>query len=126
MTFASAVLAQDSDLTKYESSMPALATKMGVLSGKRELAKDYLRRFLTRRGIDVDTIADFTVLNPAATFKELELIYRNLSEKPESIATVKAGHYRAQFDAEMELLILTLSDGGTASTSLAFIPAYRA
>ncbi len=124
--FSDAVLATDEDLTKYEHNMPALAKKMNALTGKRELAKSYLGKRLRQRGVDLTLIEDPTQLNSAATFKELELIYRDLSEKSESIAHEKAEYYQHLFDEELELLVIDLTDGTAVTPTISSIPCYRA
>lgn len=125
-TFADAVLATDADLTKYESKMPALAVKMNVYAGKRDLAKLYIGKRLRQRGVDLAKIEDPFQLNSAAVFKELELIFRDLSDKQEAISHEKAQYYARLFDEEMELIILDLTDGTTVTPTVTSIPCYRA
>lgn len=125
-TFADAVLAEDADLTRYEHLMPALAIREKAYDGKRELAKIYLGKRLRQRGVDLNLIEDPTQLNSAAVFKELELIYRDLSQKNESIAAQKAEYYERLFDQELELIILDLTDGTQVTPTVTSIPCYRA
>ena len=105
-----AVLVDDSDLSNWESKMPAAAQKTGAYAGKRQLAKNYLTKQLLKRGVDPSTLADPTQLKDAATFKELELIYQDMSSKADSIAGDKAKHYRSLFDDELETVILSVAN----------------
>lgn len=132
MPWTDAVLVTDADLTAWERNMPELAQKMkgpsgaSAYDGKRALAKNRLAKVLLQKGITPDAIQDFSQLKDAATFLELELIFRDLSEKPESIASIKAEHYATLFESELELLILKLSDGQEVTPSVTWVPAYRA
>ena len=53
-------------------------------------------------------------------------MYRDLSEKTESIATQKADYYAGLFDNELELILLKLSTGETVAPTMTSIPLYRA
>src|SRR6266852_2486069 len=107
--FDSADLAGDEDLTMWERKMPTMAQTMNVYSGKRFLAKNFIRKTLLKVNIDPSLLGNPNQLKDAAVFKELELIFRDMSDKPESIAGAKANYYAKLFESEMELIILTLT-----------------
>lgn len=124
--FDDATLCEDSDLQAWESKMPALAEKMGVYAGKRQLAKNFLAKQLLKRGVSTDDLSDPTQLKDAAVFKELHLMFNDLAEKTDSIAGQKATYYSGLFDDELELIILTLSSGATVAPTISSIPLLRA
>jgi hypothetical protein len=124
--FDDATLCTDDDLTQWESKMPALAERTNVYAGKRQLAKNFLGKQLIKRGVNTDEIADPTQLKDAAVFKELELMFRDLSDKSDSIAAQKACYYGDMFDDELEVIFLKLSTGEAAAPTISSIPLYRA
>jgi|SRR5581483_2039929 len=123
-------MCMDADLTNWESRMPALAQKMNVYAGKRQLAKNFIIKSLLKRGVDPATITDPSQLCDAAVFKELELIFRDLDDNPDSISHAKASHYEKLFIDELELVILYVTtDTGEVSTvkpTISSIPLLRA
>ena len=123
--FDDTVLATDSDLTAWESKMPALAQKATCYTGKRQLAKTFLAKQLIKRGVDMAALTNPAQLKDAAVFKELELMFRDMAEKNESIATTKADHYARLFDDELELVVLTVSTG-TVRPTVTSLPLLRA
>jgi len=132
MAWSTLTLATDADLTNWERNMPELGQKVkgpsgaSAYDGKRTLAKNFIAKFLLKKSIDIDALADPTQLRDLATFKELELIYRDLSEKEGSIAHVKAEYYARLFEEEAELIVLTLAGGRQVTPSITMIPCYRA
>ena len=110
--FDTTILATDADLTAWESRMPELGQKSKSSSGsspfdgKRVLAKNYLAKQLIKRGVNLDDVADPGQLKDAAVFKELELIFSDMSLSPDDLAAKKALHYSHLFDDELELVIL--------------------
>ena len=104
--------ATDEDLTAWESRMPDLAKKARAPSGssaydgKRQLAKAFLAKQLIKRSVDLSVIADPGQLKDAAVFKELELMFRDLSQAPDDVAGKKAIYYAGLFDNELELVVL--------------------
>jgi hypothetical protein len=121
-----AILCTDADLAAWEHTMPALGQKMGAYAGKRNLAKNFIAKQLIKRGISPDELATPSQLNDAAAFKELELIFRDLADKQESIAANKADHYSRMFEDELETVLLKLTSGQEKPATISFIPLYRA
>jgi hypothetical protein len=125
--FDSVDLITDDDLSAWESKMPSLAVKMGVYAGKRLLAKNYLAKQLLKRGVDPTQLADPGQLKDAAVFKELHLLFGDLSDKVDSIAAQKAKHYAELLESELELVILqTITPGQSVKPTISSISLLRA
>jgi hypothetical protein len=124
--FTDATLCTDDDLTAWESKMPALANKTGVYTGKRQLAKTFIEKQLIKRGISTDDIADLSQLKDSAVFKELELMFRDMSNDSTDVSSKKADYYAGLFDGELELIFLKLSSGETVAPTISSIPLLRA
>ncbi|MBN9658633.1 MAG: hypothetical protein J0H49_10680 [Acidobacteria bacterium] len=114
--------------------MPALAQgikRPGLLStpyeGKRALAKRDIGIRLVRMGVTLDSITDeqAAVLNPAATYKELALIFNDMADRNDTVSADKAKKYEDLFDDAWTDIALAL--GITSdSAGITSIPCYRA
>jgi|ERR1035437_400235 hypothetical protein len=126
-------LATDADLTAWESRMPNLGQKSKGTSGsspydgKRVLAKNFLAKQLIKRGVNLDDLADPSQLTDAAVFKELDLIFTDMSLAPDDLAAKKALHYSHLFNDELELVILrSVTQAEAIHPTISSIPLLRA
>lgn len=123
--------------------------------GKRDLCKtDFFYR-LKRMGIDFSTIpvpdrdkypswneaswtaaeteagkqpgyfSPYTVLNNAAVFHELELIYRDLSDRNDTVSTDKANLYADRYEKAWQDVVMELS-ADVVTSGMTTIPLHRA
>jgi hypothetical protein len=132
MAWSQLTLATDEDLTNVESRMPEMAkavrnpqTGKTAFDGKRDLAKSAIYKRLVKKAIDPDSVTDATVLTSLAVYKELELIFRDMGSRNDSVSMDKASFYAGMFEDEMEY-VLTQLGASDASSSLLMIPAFRA
>jgi hypothetical protein len=134
MAWSEAVLAVDSDLTAYERKMPDLAKSIKspqngstAYDNKRLLAKRAIGQRLVRMQLDLDSLTadNILALNEVAVFKELELIFRDMSDRNDSVSEAKAKHYAEQYEESWQDAALAIGTPQSA-TSIGFIPMWRA
>lgn len=134
MAWSDAVLAVDSDLTAYERKMPDLAKSIkspqngaAAFDNKRTLAKRAIGQKLVRMDVDLDglTADNLTALNEVAVFKELELIFRDMSDRNDSVSEAKAKYYADQYDASWQDAVIAIGIA-QSETNIGFIPMWRA
>jgi hypothetical protein len=112
MDWSTATLAQDSDLTRYESRMPDLAKKIvgpsgkSCYDGKRDIAKHRIANLLRARNMDLDGLQAPTQLADAAALLELSLIFRDMAWRNDAVAAEKAAYYEQTFQEEMDGIAL--------------------
>ncbi len=134
--FDDTTLCQDSDLTDQESKMPDLAKRVRgangktAYDGKRALAKEIISKQLRKRGIHPDALTKPEQLKRAAVYKELELVYRDMADKNDSVSSDKANYYMKAFDDELDSLELDYDPSLAPDTSqtihvVSSIPLYR-
>ena len=134
MSWSTAELCQDSDLTSFERNMPDRAKSIKspqngatAYDNKRLLAKRAIGLKLIRMGVDLDGLSDdnLLALNDVAVYKELELIYRDMSDRNDSVSQDKAKYYEQQYDESWQDAVIALGIAQSES-SIGFIPMWRA
>lgn len=136
--FSDAVLCTDDDLKQQESRMPEAAKAVRApngataADGKIALAKEAVEKWLRRHGIHPDGVTNPAQLKRAATYKTLELMFRDMGSRNDSVSWDKAKFYAEAFDEEIDTLELdydpSLVPQKPASTAggVNSIPLYRA
>jgi hypothetical protein len=115
-------LTVDAELTRFDRRMPQLAQSIkgpsgaSAYDGKRQAAKDQLRRDLRSSEVLVADLQDLTQLQRAATFLELSLIYRDMADRNDTISSENASYYLDEYKSELNQLSLDLVDGTTDVT----------
>jgi len=110
--FSDAILCTAADLTQQESRMPEAAKNVRTPSGytafdgKYDLAKEAVEKWLRKHGIHPDGITNPAQLKRAAVYKTLELCYRDMGSKQDTVSWNKADYYAAQFDEEISTIDL--------------------
>lgn len=106
--FSTATLCVDADLSQQESRMPAAANAVRTPSGntaydgKITLAKEAIERKIRRMNIHPDSITAPAQLKRAAVYKSLELMYRDMASRNDSVSWDKAKYYSDLFEDEIE------------------------
>ncbi len=134
-TWDTAILASDANLTQFERRMPQMAMSIkgpagaSAYDGKRQAAKDQIRRDLRTAKVFVKDLTNFAELWRAATFLELSLIYFDMADRNDTLSFEKASFYRDEYKREFNQLVLdrTLEDDLTnpLTSPLFSIPCYR-
>jgi hypothetical protein len=130
-----AVLTTDANLTQFERRMPQLAMNIrgpagaSAYDGKRQAAKDQLRRDLRTSKVFVKDLTDFSELQRAATFLELSLIFFDMADRNDNLSFEKASFYRDEYKKEFSQLVLDRTileaDADPLQSPLYSIPCYR-
>jgi hypothetical protein len=110
--FSDATLCSDADLSAQESRMPdaarAVRTPSGntAYDGKIDLAKELIGKKLRKLRVFPDALTDPSQLKRAAVYKSLELCFRDMASRNDSVSWDKAKHYCGLFEDEMDTLQL--------------------
>ena len=117
--------------------MPAAAqavrTPQGstAYDGKIALAKEAVEKRLRKLGYHPDGILDPTQLLRAAVYKTLELCYRDMASRNDSVSWDKAKYYAESFEEEITTIEFDFDPSVVAATptivsGVTSIPLYRA
>ena len=110
--FSDATLCTDADLAAQESRQPAAAKAVRAPSGntaydgKIDLAKAKIESWLRKHNFHPAGILDPTQLTRAATYKSLELMYRDMASRNDSVSWDKAKYYGGLYDDEIDTVQL--------------------
>jgi hypothetical protein len=121
-TFSTATLCTDEDLTAQESRQPAAAKAVKAPSGKTAydgkiaLAKEAVDKRLRKLGFHPDGILTPSQLLRAAVYKTLELMYRDMASRNDSVSWDKAKYYADSFEEEITTLSFDFDESMVPAT----------